>query len=101
MLLPLVNDQGYHTAIGSQYGNDPRLQQMHRVPVPEAAGQTAAAKRVAAVLKSGFSVLRSAQKDQAMSAAVCGLPTRTWLHNRLAWQLCALGLQLPAIAEAA
>ena len=31
-----------------------------------------------------------------MFAARCGQPTRFGLHNRLAWQLCALGLQLSA-----
>ncbi|KAF2633295.1 hypothetical protein BU25DRAFT_444083 [Macroventuria anomochaeta] len=51
-------------------------------------------------LKSG-SVLRSAfrTKDQAMSAAVCGLRTHFRLHNRLAWQLCDLGLQLQLSAS--
>lgn len=47
------------------------------------------------VRKSGFHVLRSAQKDQAMSAVVCGLPTHTGLHDGLAWQLCALGCNCP------
>lgn len=86
---------GNLTAIGSQCGSDPSgCSKCTGFPSRRLPADCCCVG-AAMVRKSGFHVLRSAQKDQAMSAVVCGLPTRTGLHNGLAWQLCALGCNCP------